>query len=668
MPAAWSLPVIFFCLRHDTMLAGRCPHCGASPAAAPRWTPPGASVPPAACCASPDGCGRRLDAASPPGCAGIPAARRAQQALSQLLARVRDPAGTPASRRTALAGLTDLTITAINVAVGGKLQAGRWPTTGMLTADTLTTAFTMLHPKPGGGSDPLAAMVTRIGAREAPDAVPAGWDRASPALRARIAHARDPWLTPIERLRHATALAAPAPPAPSRPGDPDPAITRAIRLPDQIWANWAIRLGSEPGTRPVKFRSRILAALLIPHSGLPVREIAALAGGDYGHQAIGHQLGKLAARGTGTDALRILTELALAIDSHAIPVSYQRRRELAATSTLIDNATWKKMARDAGMHAGRDARAGHARRYLYEMLTGCSLADAPPHCRITSSTDWAEYHDFAIGVTADLAAALRDHARRILDANAMSGEPVQWEPPASWVTAGSWPGADPAQTDPGPIHRALFRQDTPPTRIAASLGISIGHLRHVLLLHPLPRPLRPATRGLLPRTGPGPGDAVRIEPEWLREEYLTWKRPLAGIAAQAGCNVKTLGKFARDHAVPLRRPGGTGYAIPSAQNGIHPRDLPEPLRQAMTGQGARRRIERLLVIAASQTLTQAAGTLRTTQSTLSSQLKTLEDACGGQLIERHPGTRGIGNLTPLGEQLCEQARSHLEPAVSSPNP
>jgi DNA-binding transcriptional LysR family regulator len=88
----------------------------------------------------------------------------------------------------------------------------------------------------------------------------------------------------------------------------------------------------------------------------------------------------------------------------------------------------------------------------------------------------------------------------------------------------------------------------------------------------------------------------------------------------------------------------------------------------MTGQGARRRIERLLVIAASQTLTQAAGTLRTTQSTLSSQLKTLEDACGGQLIERHPGTRGIGNLTPLGEQLCEQARSHLEPAVSSPNP
>jgi hypothetical protein len=53
MPAAWSLPVTFFCLRHGRLLASRCPHCGHPPAS--RSLPSRAGH-----CGGPHGCGGQL--------------------------------------------------------------------------------------------------------------------------------------------------------------------------------------------------------------------------------------------------------------------------------------------------------------------------------------------------------------------------------------------------------------------------------------------------------------------------------------------------------------------------------------------------------------------------------------------------------------------------------
>jgi hypothetical protein len=86
---------------------------------------------------------------------------------------------------------------------------------------------------------------------------------------------------------------------------------------------------------------------------MQLRHITALASTQLKRHATWHQLGKL------TDpALRILTELALAIDARDIPIDYRRRRDLAASSTLIDDGTWAAIARATG------TRTGHARRYL----------------------------------------------------------------------------------------------------------------------------------------------------------------------------------------------------------------------------------------------------------------------------------------------------------------
>ena len=172
---------------------------------------------------------------------------------------------------------------------------------------------------------------------------------------------------------------------------------------------------------------------------------------------------------------------------------------------------------------------------------------------------------------------------------AAGDEPLHWQPPDDWVTATAWPGPDPARTDPAPIHHALLNKNAPPAQIAADLGISLGHLRQVLRRNPLPRPRRPVRRTLIPATEPAtrpsgqqPG-VIYLDPAWLRQEYLTWHRSLDDIAAQVGCTIQTLNRFARDHAIPVRTRGTSTYMPASSAPGLHPRDLPEPLRSALIG-------------------------------------------------------------------------------------
>jgi molybdenum-dependent DNA-binding transcriptional regulator ModE len=101
-----------------------------------------------------------------------------------------------------------------------------------------------------------------------------------------------------------------------------------------------------------------------------------------------------------------------------------------------------------------------------------------------------------------------------------------------------------------------------------------------------------------------------------------------------------------------------GWTAASAP-GIHPRDLPQPLRSALTGPRARGRLDRLLVIACHSSILAAAQALGLWQATIYQQVTRLERACGGALINRTPRPAEAGILTPLGRQLCQQAREYL---------
>lgn len=651
MPAAWSLPVTFFCLRHGHLLASRCPHCDRPPASRPLPSQAGQ-------CGGPGGCGARLTA-SQPRHSGTPAARQAQQTINGFLAGLRDPAGTADSRRHALGQLTDITLTAYHLAGDGSDQRrpGQEFAPGLLDADVLTAAFTLLTARPGpSGHDPLASLVTGIPPDTVPPAIPSSWRPASLALGSRIARARDPWLRPADRLRHATTLPVPRLPAPRPPGAPDLAAARAARLPDQLWPDWAVRLaGDSTSSSHGKFLPAALIALLLPHSTMPLNQVTAMVSSQLRQHITGYHLSKLT-----TEALRILTELAFAIDDRHIPVDYRRRRDRAAAATLIGDATWAKMTRQAGM---RLPPVASARRYLYELLTGCSLVTAPPPYRLSAGS-LARYNNFTIGMPASLATALAGHARRLLDRWGAGDEPLHWQPPDDWVTATAWPGPDPARTDPAPVHHALLNGDATPAQITADLGISPGHLRQVLRRHPLPRPRRPVRRTLIPAPEPAarpPGQqpgVTYLDPAWLRREYLTWHRSLDDIADQVGCTIQTLNRFARDHGIPVRPRGTSSYMPAGSAPGIHPRDLPDPLRRALIGPRARGRLDRLLVIAGHSSILAAAQELGLWQTGLYAQVARLERACGGPLVNRQRPA-GTAILTPLGQLLCQQARDYL---------
>ncbi|MEU4360355.1 TniQ family protein [Promicromonospora sp. NPDC023987] len=665
----WRLRLQFFCHRHHAPLTERCPGCRRPPPALPvrpsLWpgsTPQGAS--PSA--ASADcRCGHDLAVIASPGCRDPDAAAAAQQFIDDLLTGIRDPDRTPGARQDALDTLGDLSLIAAHVAAA-RPDKQIAVTTTVLRADTLIPAVTVLGRRDETTPDPLIDLVaTCTPSRRAHKAVPHTWGNGSPTLRTRIAYGRSGSLTAIDRLRHATALPTTLRLPHRAPGRVDPAVERAARLPDQIWPTWAIRLGPDTAAlQATTFRTSALVALLLPHSNLPLKkQIIGLVNPEIKANTVAHHMVRLLSMPAGETALRILTELAFAIDDHDIPIDYPRRRRLVTSTELINDGTWKDIARP---RSGRGRHTVNARRYLYELLTGGNLSIAPPpHQHTSAAIKSDQYRTFVTLMTADIHDALQQHALRLLESAGITDEPLTWEPPASWITTTDWPGTDPDHTDPAAIHHAILEGRMPVHQVAADLGVCIEHVHTVLHRHPLPRPGNPLPtqlRTVLPpdTTSSKPAKAFRVDPDWLREEYLTWRRSLPDIADEIGCGLSTLRAFAHAHDIHIRPGIDTHDFIDRhATGGRHPSQFPQPLRDALRGLGARRRLERFVTLANQPSINQAARAHGCSSANLTTQLATLERASGGPLIQRRPRPLPVGPLTPLGQDLCRQAQEHL---------
>ncbi|MFD2794421.1 TniQ family protein [Promicromonospora vindobonensis] len=677
----WRLRLQFFCHNHDVLLADRCPSCGQPPPAPPirpdLWPGSvsplkGLSVTGTSC-----GCGHDLAATDPPCSSDPDTAARAQRFIDDLLTGIRGTDRKPAARQDALDALSDLSLIAAHIAADLAGKTGKQQvvvTAPMLRADTLIPAVTILDHH-DATTDPLIDLVAALApSRLTHKAVPHTWATGSPALRTRIAYGRSESMTAIDQLRHAITLPAPML-LPHRTADRvDPAIGRAARLPDHMWLNWAIRLGQATARRAATFSSAALVALLLPHSDLRLKpQIVTLVNPAIGAATVAHHMARLLDLPTGTTALRILTELAFAIDDHDIPIDYARRRRLVAGNELIDDDAWNSIAssRIISPRIGRGQLTANARRYLYELLTGGNLYIAPPpHRVIPDDARRDQYRTFVAFMTIDIRDALHAHARRVLDGAGITGEPLTWEPPTTWVTTTDWPGTDPDQTDPAAIHDAILEARLPLQRVTADLGLSLEHLRAVLRQHPLPRPaspipvqrsIRPADSNTTSMTTTSPAaKTFHVDPDWFREQYVTWWRSLPDIAEEIGCSSFTLRAFAHAHDIPIRTKTDANSNIDrDATSGRHPSQFPQPLRDALRGTSTRLRLERFVTLAYQPSINQAAQALGCNPGNLHDQLTTLEHAVGSLLMRRHAGARPVGPLTPLGQDLRRQAQEHL---------
>lgn len=676
----WRLRLRFFCLRHRAPLAEFCPECGARPHGSrlrPRaWPgappdPAGFATAPLAAAATVCRCDYDLTQAAAPHCPNPDGWAAAQQFIVRLLSEVRDPAGSIGSRQGALDGLADLTLIAAHLATLHGRSRQPEPAITMLRGDTLTEAAALLH-QGGEGADGLIGLVANYETGRTAKAIPHTWNRASPALRTRISRARAQAgsLTPLDRMRYATSLPAPRLLPPRAPGRADPAIRRADLVPDQLWPGWAIRLADDDNLESGSFRVAAAVALLLPHSGLELKtQIIPLLNAQITPNTVHHQIGHLLRLPGGEAALHILTELAFALDEHGAPIDYARRRRLAARARLLTAPAWERIAAEAPGGPGRSLP--NARRYVYELLTGGSLRIAPaPYRHTNAATRWDRYREFVTYMPHGLVDALHQHARRVLDTAGITSEPVTWEPPAEWVSTTAWPGADPADTDPASIHTAILQHHRSVHAVAAERQVSVEHIRTVLRTHSLPEPGRPLPTRSRTIHAPGPGTVrhaeqdtarFRVDPAWLHEEYVTWRRSLPDIAAEIGCNLSVLSVFAHAHRIPIRDGAPTHDSIDrDALGERHPSELPRPLRDAICGLHTRLRLERFVTIAGQPSLARAAQVFGCSPGNLSAQLGILERAVGTRLLHRDPRTRSVAGLTPTGQQLYDQAREHLD--------
>lgn len=267
-----------------------------------------------------------------------------------------------------------------------------------------------------------------------------------------------------------------------------------------------------------------------------------------------------------------------------------------------------------------------------------------------------------------------------------------------------WPGSPPQS--PVPFSRVLAAakerqriREPPPRRTARSPAV-IDRRMTPDMRHRVDR-ARPAQRpaawvGHRPRAGgqdtAGPGSRDRvprkfladrarehgitlasasgyapIDPDWLREQYLTRQRSYTGIAAELCVQDVTVIAAARRHGIPSRPPGVHSRPEMITRLG---EDIPRAAEGSLKGW---HRLRRFQIAMTFPTIEAAAAHLGARQSALIHQFRRLERDIGGTLYHRsapgqpmRPTQRGAALLTVLTRPDIQAAATAHAPDVSGP--
>ncbi|MFE1957457.1 TniQ family protein [Streptomyces sp. NPDC059479] len=730
----WRLPWSFACVRHRTLLAHACPACG-------RRTRHGRvtlyrAIPPHQCSRSLERSGSFCQAdltltPTTPISGGSPVLA-AQEWINDLLSQVES--GQPDGHLEPRVVFDDLRALAgwtLRGARPGDFQAlgqhiehvcqeysgdGRFsPASAAVTAGGLTRAVHLIQHGPSQHNiAAVRALIERDGERL--DLMPPGdvnkrWKTHSGGLQQLIWRAMDPRLETVERLRYRSCTSRPCPPEKDDPR----VVARVPRIPQLLWRGLTARLMPTTGVRHVnKFRAALAVALLLP--GWSKRRFDPLIGMLHHNRNldIHYMLAELAQQGHDS-VFTALCEIAEHLDTHPVPIDYERRRELVGNGLLPADA-WMTICADTGIHPGYDMRLLTMRRYLYQRVTGNDLRQAPAPLQIKTNTEAAALAVIPFRITAPLLRALDDYASAYLRDLGID-EPPTWEPPAGLTAELSLPGQ---QVDVQQAHRLICIDDQAPAAAAKQMGVTLESLRHCFEEHPpdVPwpsngrgwwiDPTKPVARRsrlagaqarqraqnvltdeflrreyvearkpikkiaaetglpaaliserldqagfLASRESPR---AKHIDEQWFRDQYLRRARSLASIAAELGVSDTHVGRHARAMGIELRPRGGHHIMSPAELD-----VLPPFLRPALTDRRCWGRLQRFQQAIQHRTITEAASRLGTRQAVLSNQVARLEEDLGTQLyIRPHRG----GCLRPT---LDGQAVLDALAAITMPN-
>lgn len=82
-----------------------------------------------------------------------------------------------------------------------------------------------------------------------------------------------------------------------------------------------------------------------------------------------------------------ICRLADYLDDHGADIDYTRRRALVDPTELLTDTEWRKLCGHTSTHSGQGtSRLLHARRYLYQLLTGTPPEPRSPRLGFSSPT------------------------------------------------------------------------------------------------------------------------------------------------------------------------------------------------------------------------------------------------------------------------------------------
>jgi hypothetical protein len=497
-----------------------------------------------------------------------------------------------------------------------------------------------------------------------------------------------PRMRPTDQLRYRTAS-----PRPGEPGTGTAAAgQRAARISALFWPSWASRICPPHATAVTAARPAISAALLLVGTRLDLADAAGLLGSATSRHYISKTLQLLQGAPQWHDTACALERLAAYLDEHGTPIDYQRRRQLDFTSLLPD-AEWQRLWNQAGMPRDPALYAQAARRMLFQKISGSPAASGPFQPPPGARGRPAESR-LPMVLTPRLASGLRDSAAAFLARQHISGEPVTWEPPVTLLDGLNLPGADPAAIDLGHLHQLVRRDHLGPVAAARRLSTSRTVIDLLLDHDPAPetappraapRPRRVPSREeftaychgenlslakIAKRAGISAGYASQLARDygvpvrglkdysvsqhpvltrdWLTDQYVTRRRSLRGIAAEAGMSKSAVRRWVKIYRLPAQAPVPIRMDIPAAAA-----DAPPTLRPAITGPGAWKRLRRLAAASSYSSLSEAGASLDPT--VLVSQVNRLEREFGHRLLDRAAGQHAM-QPSAYGEKIIAAIR------------
>lgn len=695
---AWWLPHVFACTTHTMLLHDTCPGCGRRPR---RWLPGRTGSHPAGVCTTrfTDGSFCSTDLRSATGLE-LPVNSpllSAQRWINDLLADS-DTARTGTMltdlhrlSRWLLHALPESDITPLGAAAEHAWT--RRPTTAppdrLAPLDAMLTAIITLHAHPllEADDDTAVRHIQRLRTqqRAATALHPAAmtlhnWKRLSPRTRGLFIHAADAHLTPTDRVRlHSHSPSARIP----EPGE-TPHVRRARYVPQLLWPHWTLRLHPPRGLRVHLFRGIAAALLFLPGAG--TRDRKALLEPLHRHLPnwAGYTLTVIRKNGH-EQVFPALCRIADYLDEHGSDIDYQRRRELIPAETISEEA-WRELCFRTNTHPGERStpaapgRLLHARRYLFQLLTGADLTDPAHALAWKDASDRNRSIEFGLKLSLAQRRELFTHAKNVLE-DLDIDEPVTWHPPEECAQGLSLPGPLPQDINLDRLRRLVITQGCTPSAAARHLGTTVTHVRLALEhidqepqdLGPrtpnAARKLRERARSVLTpafleqeytQAGKSLTRIARetdfprylvleharaasitiyytrrptpIDEEWLRKQYVACKRSTADIATELGLTSETVRRRLQHMGIPTRPQGVHSRTVMLSKLD---KTIPHSIRKAVEGSlHGWLRLHRFQIAMAFPSLETAADHIGTHQGSLVSQFHRLEADLGHQLYRR----------------------------------